>query len=244
MSTCPYDHDDAAYVLGALSPEEHRAFEAHLATCDDCRASVRRLAGLPGLLSRVDAPDDPAATDRTWAGPAPATLLPRLLSAAASENRRSRRRVVTLLAAACLVLVAALVVPLAVLRGPADRTPAAVGTTPASPSASALPAGTVRRILEPTAATVRVTAQVDVSPVRWGTRFRVHCAYGASTTPTRRTYDLVVVARDGGVEKLGSWSIGPDEQSEFEAPTASRTGDLAAVEIRTKDGRTLLRADL
>jgi hypothetical protein len=38
----PFEHDDAAYVLGALSPAERAAFEEHLQSCADCtaRASV------------------------------------------------------------------------------------------------------------------------------------------------------------------------------------------------------------
>ena len=36
----PFEYDDAAYVLGALSPEEHAAFEEHLLTCAECRARV------------------------------------------------------------------------------------------------------------------------------------------------------------------------------------------------------------
>ena len=44
MSTsagCPFAHDDAAYVLGALSPAERLEFVRHLATCDECSRSVR-----------------------------------------------------------------------------------------------------------------------------------------------------------------------------------------------------------
>ena len=40
---------DAAYVLGALSPEDRRAYEEHLRTCDACRAALGELAGIPGL---------------------------------------------------------------------------------------------------------------------------------------------------------------------------------------------------
>ena len=33
---CEFAHDDAAYVLGALSPEDRLAFERHLPTCPEC----------------------------------------------------------------------------------------------------------------------------------------------------------------------------------------------------------------
>jgi anti-sigma-K factor RskA len=41
----------APYALGALTPEERRTFEAHLASCDVCRAAVRSFADVAGLLA-------------------------------------------------------------------------------------------------------------------------------------------------------------------------------------------------
>ncbi len=38
---CEHEHDDGAYVLGALSPAERTAYERHLATCSFCREAVR-----------------------------------------------------------------------------------------------------------------------------------------------------------------------------------------------------------
>jgi hypothetical protein len=53
------DHDrygewSAAYVLGALDPEDRRTFERHLDTCALCAADVASFAPIPGLLSRAD----------------------------------------------------------------------------------------------------------------------------------------------------------------------------------------------
>ncbi|HZJ39795.1 MAG TPA: zf-HC2 domain-containing protein, partial [Demequina sp.] len=39
---------DASYVLGALTPGDRRAYEAHLEQCERCRASVAELASIPG----------------------------------------------------------------------------------------------------------------------------------------------------------------------------------------------------
>ena len=44
---------DGAYVLGALSPADRRAYEEHLRDCDECVRSLSELAGLPGILGRV-----------------------------------------------------------------------------------------------------------------------------------------------------------------------------------------------
>ena len=68
-----FTHDAGPYVLGALPPEDRRAFEEHLAVCGHCRSEVQEFAGLPGLLSRL-----------------PAGELPAVLQGSPSRRRRSR----------------------------------------------------------------------------------------------------------------------------------------------------------
>ena len=74
--TCELADRDGSYVLGALSTTERRAFERHLEGCAECARSVRELAGLPGLLARVDPAvlEDPDEVE-----PVPETLLPALV---------------------------------------------------------------------------------------------------------------------------------------------------------------------
>jgi anti-sigma factor RsiW len=50
---CPYRISIASYVLGALPPAERREVDVHLRTCEECRAELVGLAGLPGLLARL-----------------------------------------------------------------------------------------------------------------------------------------------------------------------------------------------
>jgi anti-sigma-K factor RskA len=45
--------DAAAYVLGSLEPDEHAAFEAHLAGCTECADEVRSLLSVTGALART-----------------------------------------------------------------------------------------------------------------------------------------------------------------------------------------------
>jgi RNA polymerase sigma-70 factor (ECF subfamily) len=45
MSACDRRDDVGSYVLRALPDDEHERFEAHLATCADCRRDGRRAAG-------------------------------------------------------------------------------------------------------------------------------------------------------------------------------------------------------
>ena len=54
----------APYVLGALTPAEKQAFEAHLATCVICAAEVRSLTPVAGALARLAPSAEPAATVR------------------------------------------------------------------------------------------------------------------------------------------------------------------------------------
>ena len=91
--SCPFAQDDAAYVLGALSPAERLEFERHLGGCDDCTPRGPR-------ARRHPRPARPGRRRACWSSPVvdepvPDTLLPTL----SREVRRARRRR-TLVAAA------------------------------------------------------------------------------------------------------------------------------------------------
>ena len=105
---------DAAYVLGSLSAADRREFEAHMATCADCREAVGELSGVPALLSLLDR-EDVVAIDESGAAPepgsAPTTLpkmspdmLPSLLGAVRFRRRRTRVATWVASAAAAAVL--------------------------------------------------------------------------------------------------------------------------------------------
>lgn len=67
---------DAAYVLGALAPEQRHTFEEHLAGCPACRAAVGELAAMPGLLAQVSVAEA-LALDGDAPAPAPVAARPR-----------------------------------------------------------------------------------------------------------------------------------------------------------------------
>ena len=118
---CTQVVEAGAYVLGALAPAERSTYQRHMATCDECRAEVTDLAGLPGLLGRLDEatavglPGLPA--DSGEPGWAPPTLLTDVLGRVKGERNRTRRRYRVRAAAvaamaACLALLASLGVTL------------------------------------------------------------------------------------------------------------------------------------
>jgi hypothetical protein len=229
--SCDFQDRDGSYVLGALSPAERLEFEQHLTGCPDCARSVRELAGLPGLLARVDpAVLEEAARD----DPLPETVLPALLQAV---RRRRRRRALMTAGAAAAALTAVVVIPLS-LTGSDDGT-----TRTARPVTSATPAPAVGRAMAPVGdAPVRAT--VALTSVAWGTRLDLSCTYGETgeryQLPPSVTYGLFVRTRDGRTEQVGTWRSLEGRTMRLTAATAAPRQDIASVEVRTAKGRPVL----
>lgn len=210
---------DAAYVLGALSPEDRGAYEQHLSECADCARAVRELAGMPGLLGKV--PEELAAGEHAEVTP-PATLLPALLRRTGTLRRRRRAltsSIASMAVAACLALLFLLVVR-----------PAVSGPGVAEPTTSMTP-------LIP----VPVHATIGLEGTDAGTRVTMHCIYDQRTGGHPRTYALVLVGRDGDVEKVATWAIAPGDDASFDGSTSMHLRNIRAVEIRTSTGQPLLR---
>jgi anti-sigma factor RsiW len=213
--TDPFVHDDAAYVLGALSDAERREFEAHLETCPDCTARVAEIAGLPQLLEGL--PED---AFRAVAEPVPDAVLPRLLRAVRHERRRRRGVVSALgaLAAACIVTLALIV---------------------AQPDAKPMPRqGQAMSAL--VSSPVQATALV--TDVAWGTRIQLTCRYASSYEP-ERAYSLVVVDKQGVRHDAGSWQLVPGQPTTFTGGTALRRDEIASLQITLAD-RPVLQLSL
>ena len=220
--SCEHAHDDAAYVLGALSSTERAAYQEHLATCAECTQAVRRLSGLPGLLSRVslDVLEAPAPAE-----PVPDTLLPALV---AQARRRQRRRSWSIAAAAAAAAI--------VLTGGAVALGGYLAQDQAAPPAAVQQPMT--RVAD-----IPVTAEVGLTSVDWGTRLDLTCTYAEPTSGDGQEwpYALVVRTRAGGSERVASWVAKPGKTFRLSGATASPAQDIASVEIQSLDGRTLLR---
>ncbi|WP_326947795.1 MULTISPECIES: anti-sigma factor family protein [unclassified Amycolatopsis] len=221
MSEDPFATFDAAYVLGALSPEDRQRFEQHLRGCERCAAAVRELAGLPGLLAQSGPPQVSAVVD---AGPPP----PDLLSSVLKRVRRGRRirNAVTSLSAAVAVAACVALGVVAALPAPAAPAP---GLGPQPLALTALGQFPVR-------------ADARLGVHEWGTEVDMSCSYTGGHSGG--DYALVAIGRDGKETQLATWKALPDNTARIVVGTALKTPDMAALEVRGGSGRALLRLSL
>ena len=225
MTTDEFAQYDAAYVLGALSPADRREFEDHLQTCPACASSVGELAGLPGLMSRVSIDQLTAEAE-----PVPETLLPSLARAVRRE-RRQRRLVVGTAAAAAACLIA--------VGGVAISRPDSPARPPVTASA---PSGTANLAFTAVVPSP-VTASARLVDMAWGTRIDLTCAYRSrGLYPARAVpYAMFVVDRHGTADQVATWKALPNRELTVMGASSQSRRDIAAVEIRTMNGRTILR---
>jgi anti-sigma-K factor RskA len=134
----PWDDDRAAYLLDALDDRERSEFEAHLASCDRCRAELRWLQPAVDVL--------PASV--TQIAP-PAELRYRILGAIETDARPEpaqpdRRPFWTRISSPAAIAISAtlaLAVGIAggyALRGDSDSSPTVATTVPVEPTAPSI----------------------------------------------------------------------------------------------------------
>ncbi|WP_067459616.1 zf-HC2 domain-containing protein [Actinomadura macra] len=224
------------YVLGAIEPGERSRLEAHLEGCPSCRDELAGLAALPALLGRVD-----EAQLSEVAGPPP-ELLDGLLARAA-ERRRGwlgplrrpaggrGRAWAPLAAAACLLLVVGMLFGgLLFSSDGSDR------ATPSPATSSPAPTGTAERI---TAENPRndIKGFVILRNKKWGTEVELHL----SGVPKGSRCRLLVIARNGQRDALGSWYVPYDKgYGEYRGSTMFPRGQLFSFEVVGLDGAPLL----
>jgi hypothetical protein len=225
MTDDRYREWDAAYVLGALSPEERLEFEEHLAECADCTAAVAESAGVPGVLRRLDTATALRLRDLPAAAPvedrAPATV------ARLAGRVQRRRRFVTAAAAAAVVvgLGGGIGGGIGVVAALSDR-PATVAVTTAQ--------------LHPVGSSA-VSAHLTMASIAEGTRLDWRCSYPKHGEWSETTaYRLVVQVPDGSWRTVATWSASSTTTDRLSTVTSIPRQDIRAVEIRLPDSKSAL----
>jgi hypothetical protein len=205
---------DAAYVLGALSPEDRRTYENYLATNPERNTEFADLAGLPDLLDVLSPEEALALTDLPGSPPAEDRPDNVASLAAASEKRRSRRAGV----AAVVAAAAALAIVGGVVGATVFPRTTSVQTVAMSPMQPGSRPG--------------LTAQLAVTEKKWGTELNWACEYTKDWSRDVESYDIVVTTESGAQRVVGSWRPAGDEATGLSAATSIPTSQIRSVDIR------------
>jgi anti-sigma-K factor RskA len=230
--SCEFAHNDGAYVLGALAPAERAEYEQHVSSCSACREAVASIAVLPGLLRRLA----PLQTQETL--PTSIDRLPKLVQnlgviRAKQRNRQRWQIFGSALVAAGMVLAIAL--------GVMSLRPATTQQPEAMPTAT----GPVMIAMTQVVTETAVTAEIALHETRGGVEVTMHCAYPLSNDHKKPyTFRLFALGTDGMAEQLGSWMAGPGDDVIISGMSRYHLVDLVRIELRAKDGTTVLAYDL
>jgi hypothetical protein len=237
---CEHEHDDGAYVLGALSPAERAAYERHLATCSFCREAVADIAVLPGLLGRLDPAEfakllDPTLTSLSSAPPPERSRMPDLVTAAQTTRRQERKKFrVRVLSTALAAAVVALIVGVgAVFWVGGAGSP---GSPPTGPAVAMSSIG---------AAASPITAELSMIGASGGTKLNLDCIYTKSAQYTQPyTIRLMAYGPDNEAEQLGSWVALPGTKFTMTGVTHFAKDVLSRLQLVRNDGKVLLTYDV
>jgi anti-sigma-K factor RskA len=231
----------AAYALGALSPEETRAFEAYLATSSDARREVAELRETAALLA-VAGPEvhpGPELRRRVLDAVA-ASKVAELPARAAPARATSRRPLLPRLAFAAAVLLA---VGLGLRVRSLSTALAARDSTIADQHRALAEQGSqlaarekvVAALLEPGVQLVQLTKQGDPDPriqLYWN-RARNTAVVSASKlkpAPAGRTYQLWFI-RDGKPVPSVTFNVAPAGDALVSDVTVPTGGEISAAAI-------------
>ncbi|GAB3277782.1 zf-HC2 domain-containing protein [Sinomonas notoginsengisoli] len=218
--------DLGAYVLGALSPEETRAIEAHLATCGQCRAELASIETLPALLDAVPGYRAEAIAHDAAHSPGVATA-PRELLARVSRRRRAR----TAVWAGSLAAAAAAFFAAGIALGPAMRPALGPLVQPSPGTSISSPAQTLTM-------TSADGAHVDLALVHkaWGTELNLTCR----GMPGDGVFTVWVVTADGTAQQAASWSsAGYASRAVLTGATSFQLTSIRTIEIRDAAQQTV-----
>lgn len=209
---CPMMMSLGVYLLGAADPAERQRLEAHLPACPACRAELRRLAPLPGILAGIpETRRDTAGTSRDTAGTRrPArqpSRWPGGRAARALPHRGTRLRWAAG-AAACLAGAAT--------AGGFWLSPGGGKSAGTMTLASMNPA-------------THVSATAVLTGTSWGTSIQLE----VSGLPENVECRLVVRSRAGQTEVSGVWDAWARGPVSIPASASWRPSDIASLQVAT-----------
>jgi hypothetical protein len=223
---------DAAYVLGALSEDERREFEAHLSTCPQCRAAVEELSGIPPLLAKLDTADVAAIEGEQPEPELRPQVLDSLLTRVQARRRRSRWTTTAALATAAVVVAIALVIAIRPQSfGLQTGTDQVAGAAMEMTKVSETP----------------INATISMTGYGWGTRIDMACTYGdwGRRDAPPQNLGMVVVGRDGSQSQVATWLGLSGATALPSANTPLPMQEIAAVQLVSPDsGQVLLEKNL
>jgi predicted anti-sigma-YlaC factor YlaD len=220
MSAISDEHIDlGAYALGLLEDQDKVTFEAHLATCDACRAELPSLSPIAGLLRGMGPVEVPGDVQP------PVDLLRRR----ASASRRDRRRLAIASVAAGVVLVGGGI---------------GVGLTAAPRPAPAATSSLIGQLHAATNPANGVTGTVGLVAKSWGTQvtFDLAGVHGPLEC------ELIAISRESERRVVTGWLVtapgdgvpGHPAHLLVQGGTAISLANLARFEVTVVNGPTLL----
>ncbi len=222
---------DAAYVLGSLSADDRREYEAHLSTCPQCRAAVAELSGIPPLLAKLDGTDVAAIEGEQPEPQLPPQTLDSLLTRVEARRRLTRWVTTGALAAAAVVLAIALVIAIR---------PQIFGTqTGTDQVAGAMEMTKVSQ--------TPINATISLTGYGWGTRIDMACTYGdwGRRDAPPQNLGMVVVGRDGSQSQVATWLGLSGATALPSGNTPLPIDEIAAVQLVSPEtGQVLLEKNL
>jgi anti-sigma factor RsiW len=205
-----------AYVLNILDPDERRAVDEHLKTCEESQRELLELTEAHSLLALL--PTEMAVPQNE---PADDLVLQRTLRRARTERASRRGLRLSGIAAGVAVLVAVGVGVGTMVGGQPNRGAVVAGAT--ETAASATPTG---RTVSASDATTKATLTATVIPAVGWARLEAQVSGVAQGEKCR----LLAISRSGEEEIAGSWVV-----SEKAATTASGSKVFGSVLLPAKD---------
>ena len=223
---------DAAYVVGALSGDDRREYEDHLAGCARCGSAVAELSGMPGLLSMLEL-DDVIALENEQPDP---PLRPEVLASVLDRVSAGRNRVRWMTSAAVVLAAALLAVALVVALRPET-----FGLQPADEQTTAQMHDMTKVSETP------INASLSVTGYGWGTRVDMACTYGdwGRHDAPPKNLGMVVIGHDGSRTQIATWLGLSGATALPSGTTPMSVDDIAGVQLVSADsGKVLLEKQL